>query len=107
MYGLKCVTKCVTVKIILNIPKVFSKNRRKCGTISVSKERRRHMKSLNDTMKGFGDTQQDLAKVLGITNSTMSWKMRGRSEFTQSEIKAIIERYDLTGDEVKYMFFGD
>ena len=65
------------------------------------------MKSLNDTMKGFGDTKQDLAKVLGITNSTMSWKMRGRSEFTQSEIKAIIERYDLTGDEVKYMFFGD
>ena len=65
------------------------------------------MKSLNDTMKGFGDTQQDLAKVLGITNSTMSWKMRGRSDFTQSEIKAIIERYDLTGDEVKYMFFED
>lgn len=63
------------------------------------------MKSLNDTMREFGDTQQGLAKILGITNSTMSWKMRGKSEFTQSEIKVLADRYSLTGDEIKFMFF--
>lgn len=64
------------------------------------------MKSLYETIKEFGDTQGDLAKVLGITESTLSWKMNGKAEFKQSEIKAIADRYSLTSEEVKFMFFS-
>lgn len=64
------------------------------------------MKSLYETIREFGDTQGDLAKVIGITESTLSWKMNGKSEFKQSEIKAIADRYSLTGEEVKFMFFS-
>ena len=63
------------------------------------------MKSLRDTIKEFGDTQNGLARVLGISKSTMSWKMNGRANFTQAEIKTIAKRYNLTGEEIKYMFF--
>ena len=64
------------------------------------------MKSLYETVKEFGDTQGDLAKVLGVTESTLSLKTNGKAEFKQSEIKAIADRYSLTGEEVKFMFFS-
>ena len=64
------------------------------------------MKSLVETIREFGDTQSELARMLGVTESTLSWKINGRAEFKQSEIKAIADRYDLTGEEVKSMFFA-
>lgn len=64
------------------------------------------MKSLVETISEFGDTQRELARMLGVTESTLSWKINGKAEFKQSEIKAIADRYDLTGEEVKSMFFA-
>lgn len=64
------------------------------------------MKSLYETIKEFGDTQGDLAKALGVTEPTLSLKVNGKAEFKQSEIKAIADRYSLTGEEVKFMFFS-
>lgn len=64
------------------------------------------MKSLYETIREFGDTQSGLAQILGITKSTLSWKINGKAEFKQSEIKAIADRYDLTGEEIKSMFFA-
>lgn len=64
------------------------------------------MKSLFETIREFGDTQGELARMLGVTESTLSWKINGRSEFRQSEIKAIVDRYGLTGEEIKSMFFS-
>lgn len=64
------------------------------------------MKSLFETIREFGDTQGELARILGVTESTLSWKINGRSEFKQSEIKAIADRYDLTGEEIKSIFFS-
>ena len=64
------------------------------------------MKSLYETIKEFGDTQGDLAKALGVTEATLSLKVNGKAEFKQSEIKAIADRYSLTGEEVKFMFFS-
>lgn len=64
------------------------------------------MKSLVETIREFGDTQNELARMLGVTESTMSWKINGKAEFKQSEIKAIADRYDLTGEEIKSMFFA-
>lgn len=64
------------------------------------------MKSLYETIREFGDTQTRVARMLGITESTLSWKINGKSEFKQSEIKAIADRYDLTGEEIKSIFFA-
>lgn len=64
------------------------------------------MKSLTETIREFGDTQNTLADVLGITKSTLSWKINGKTDFKQSEIKMIADRYNLTGEEIKSMFFG-
>lgn len=64
------------------------------------------MKSLFETIREFGDTQSQLARMLGVTESTLSWKINGRAEFKQSEIKAIADRYSLTGEEIKSMFFS-
>lgn len=63
------------------------------------------MKSLVETIREFGDTQSELARVLGVTKSTLSWKINGKAEFKQSEIKTIADRYDLTGEEIEAMFF--
>ena len=64
------------------------------------------MKSLFETIREFGDTQGELARMLGVSESTLSWKINGKSEFRQSEIKAIADRYGLTGEEIKSMFFS-
>lgn len=64
------------------------------------------MKSLFETIREFGDTQSELARMLGITEATLSLKINGKAEFKQSEVKAIADRYDLTGEEIKSMFFS-
>lgn len=53
-----------------------------------------------------GDTQNTLAGALGITRQALHNKMRGRSQFKQSEIRAICERYNLKPDDMITLFFG-
>lgn len=59
------------------------------------------------------DSMEDLAQVLNINSQTLYMKMREyngsqarRQQFNQSEIKLIVDRYDLTGDEIKRIFFN-
>lgn len=63
------------------------------------------MKTLAQTIKEFGDTQEEVAKYLGITQSTLSWKINGKAEFKQSEIKSLAERYLLSPEEIAEIFF--
>ncbi len=59
-------------------------------------------------MKKNDDTNESLAKVLDIHPHTLYLKSRennDKQEFTQSEIQKIIERYNLTGNEVLNIFF--
>ena len=63
------------------------------------------MKTLAQTIKEFGDTQEEVAKYLGITQSTLSWKINGKAEFKQSEIKSLAERYLLNPEEIAEIFF--
>lgn len=63
------------------------------------------MKTLAQTIKEFGDTQEKVAKYLGITQSTLSWKINGKAEFKQSEIKSLAERYLLSPEEIAEIFF--
>jgi hypothetical protein len=53
-----------------------------------------------------GDTSGTLSKALGIHQNTLSLKINERgTEFTQSEIMTIKNRYNLTADDVDAIFF--
>lgn len=52
-----------------------------------------------------GDTMEKLAEALSIHYNTLSIKLSGKREFTQSEIKVITNRYCLCPDEVIKIFF--
>lgn len=53
-----------------------------------------------------GDTQKTLAKVIGISLQRFNAKINenGGAEFTQSEIRKIKERYNLTSEDVNAIF---
>ena len=51
-----------------------------------------------------GDTQGRLSEVLEMAQETLSRKLNEQGEFSQSEIKAIKNRYHLTPDEVDAIF---
>jgi len=57
-------------------------------------------------LERFGQTQNDLAELLGITYQSVSIKLNGRKDFTQSEIFKIIYCFNLTPDEVMDIFFN-
>lgn len=61
---------------------------------------------LRSKMALKGDTQADLAAALEITPQALSTKMTQSYDFKQREISAIAKRYDLTGDEIKQIFFS-
>ena len=62
------------------------------------------MRNLSNTVKEFGDTQGELAKILGISETTLSLKINGKAEFKQTEIRIIADRYSLTADDIKELF---
>lgn len=57
-------------------------------------------------MKLVGDTQSDLALALNLSLTRTNAKINGTddAEFTQSEIKIIMIRYNLTPEEVVQIF---
>lgn len=61
---------------------------------------------LREIMEKFGHTQNDLADLLGITYQSVSIKLNGKKDFTQSEIYNIIQYYELTPDQVINIFFN-
>lgn len=61
---------------------------------------------LKSKMALHGDGRAELAKVLGIGEDTLSKKIQQQYDFKQGEIKLIAERYNLTADEIKEIFFN-
>ena len=59
-------------------------------------------------MKKHGDRNEDLAKYIGISPQRFSAKLNGTggADFTRNEIQKIIEKYNLTADEVNEIFFA-
>ena len=59
-------------------------------------------------MARHGDSAKMLAKALKRAESTLSCKMNHQRNmcFTQDEIQKIIDRYDLTADDVMLIFFA-
>lgn len=64
---------------------------------------------LESVMRLNGDTGTTLAEHLGIARSTFSAKINetNGAEFTQSEIKNIIKKYDLAPSDVVLIFFTE
>lgn len=65
--------------------------------------------ALKARMVEYGDTQNSLAKAIGVELGTLNKKINGKSErdFRQREIRKIKERYRLTAEEVCQIFFTD
>ena len=53
-----------------------------------------------------GDTQKTVADALDVSPQTVGDKLNGLTDFTQSEIQALAERYKLTPAQVDEIFFG-
>lgn len=69
-----------------------------------------NVKKLKSKMVLCGDEDFVLAtaNVIGVSRQTASNKLRGESEFTQSEIAKISKWYSLTDEEVYEIFIeGD
>ena len=60
---------------------------------------------LKSVIARYGDRQSDLAEAIGITQSMLSNRINGNSEFSRPEIEAIASRYNLTADEIQKIFF--
>ena len=58
-------------------------------------------------MARFGDRQQDLAKAIGISQQSLSFKVNNLVQFKPSEIELIAIRYSLTADEIQRIFFAN
>lgn len=56
-------------------------------------------------MLRHGDNNLSLAKALGKTPSTICCKVKGKLKFTQPEIQTIIDRYNLSAEDVQTIFF--
>lgn len=61
---------------------------------------------LKSKIKLNEDTQENLAEYLGITNSTLSFKINGKNDFLRAEIQLIKQRYNLTPQEIDQIFFN-
>jgi predicted transcriptional regulator len=62
---------------------------------------------LRSIMVLHGDTNKDLAKLLGKTEQSISNKINEKgTEFTQGEIAKIKGKYNLTAEQVEAIFFG-
>ncbi len=65
--------------------------------------------ALESIMKLYGDTGGALAKYIGVARSTFSAKINEKNgaEFTQGEIMAIKNRYNLSAEQIETIFFND
>lgn len=75
-------------------------------TIKTSKTASSQKERLREVLDRYGHNQNDLAELLGKSYQSVSIKMNGKNDFTQTEIFKIIHHYGLTPDEVFYIFFS-
>ena len=60
---------------------------------------------LKSIMVANGDTSKDMCEYLHISTASVSLKMNGHSPFSLKEISALVQRYDLTPEQVYAIFF--
>ena len=62
---------------------------------------------LRKVLKENGVSQNELADMLGLTYQTISIKMNGHKDFTQSEIRGIKVIFGLSAIEIDDIFFTE
>lgn len=63
---------------------------------------------LKSVMVLHGDTSQDLADYMGISDTTFSNKLNEKKTvFNLNEIRLIQEKYQLSADQLNSIFFED
>lgn len=60
---------------------------------------------LKGRIKEYFSTQSKLAKILGISETSLSYKLNNRSVFDQNQIQNIIKIFNLTPQETIDYFF--
>ena len=62
---------------------------------------------LVSVMKRYGDRQEDLAKYIGISLQQFNKKINQKdgADFTRGEIQKIIEKYNLSAEDIHLIFF--
>lgn len=60
---------------------------------------------LRAQMALHGDNDSTLAKALEISRKSMSEKINNKQTFKQGEMQKIIDRYNLTADDIQGIFF--
>lgn len=60
---------------------------------------------LKAQMARHGDTNMSLAKAMKMSYAAFSAKLNSKKIFKQSEIQIIVDRYELTAEEIKDIFF--
>lgn len=53
------------------------------------------------------DTAKELAKALNLSQTSLSYKINGKVEFTRREMMIIKERYNLSAEEIDDIFFDN
>lgn len=61
---------------------------------------------LKAEMVRHGDNCGILAKALGVSNQTMTSRLKGEKDFTRKEIKLIKDRYNLSAERVVEIFLS-
>lgn len=56
--------------------------------------------------ENFG-TNKEFARFLGISENTLSLRLHNKIEFSTSEIKLLMNEFDLTGDDIVNFFFRE
>ena len=99
---MKIKKKLLTIKkYYINITSVLIRHKR------IKAGEKMNSKLLRSVMYIFGDTNKTLAKALGITENSLSNKINEKgTEFKQSEIVFIKNRYELDMEQVEDIFFN-
>ena len=53
-----------------------------------------------------GLLMKDISEALGVSPTTLYYKLTGRTEFKESEIRTLVKVLTLTPDEVNLIFLG-
>lgn len=62
---------------------------------------------LRGLMREFGDTQDDLARVLLLSRISVSNRLRGTAEWRLGEMYALMDRYHVPHDRLHEVFPKD
>lgn len=62
------------------------------------------MNRFGEFCKSYHVKKQDVAKILGRTNATMTARAKGESQFTARDIDSLRKEFDLQEAEVVYYF---